>query len=107
MARPRLDLDLKLIEQLAMIHCTNLEIAAIIGCDPSLLSKPRFSELIIKGKEKGRMSLRRKMMDTAMSGNVVMQIWLSKQYLGMSDKVESKVDSGTKVIIEDYTKKDS
>lgn len=93
MARPGpkgLNLDLELIEKLAAIHCTNLEIAATVGCDASLLSKPRYSEIIQKGRERGKISLRRKMWDTAMGGNVTMQIWLSKQYLGMTEKVEEK-----------------
>ncbi len=92
MARPPKGLDIDVIEKLAAIHCKNTEIAAVIGCDPSLLSKPRYSIIIAKGKERGRMSLRRKMWDTAMTGNVVMQIWLSKQMLGYTDKIENKIE---------------
>ncbi len=108
MARPRKGFDLEVIEKLAVIHCSNTEIAAIIGCDVSLLSKPRYSQCIAKGKERGKMSLRRKMFDTAMGGNVTMQIWLSKQYLGFADKVESKLgagDPGFKIVVEDYANK--
>ncbi len=108
MARPRKGFDLEVIEKLATIHCTNVEIAAWVGCDSSLLSRPRYAEVIAKGKEKGKMSLRRKMFDTAMSGNVTMQIWLSKQYLGFADKVESKLgagDPGFKIVVEDYANK--
>lgn len=79
-------IDLGLIEKLAAIHCTNTEIASTVGCDSSLLSKPKYSEIITKGKERGKMSLRRKMWDTAMNGNVTMQIFLSKQMLGYADK---------------------
>mgnify|MGYP003509719092 CR=1 FL=1 len=84
------NLDLDLIEKLASIHCTNTEIASTIGCDSSLLSKPKYSEIITKGRERGKISLRRKMMETAMNGNVTMMIWLSKQYLGMTEKVEQE-----------------
>lgn len=84
------NINLELLEKLASIHCTNTEMAAFFGCDSSLLSKPKYSELILKGRERGKISLRRKMMDTAMNGNVTMQIWLSKQYLGMADKQEIK-----------------
>lgn len=86
MARPRLKIDLDQVEKLAAINCTNTEIAAVLGCDSSLLSKPRFSGVIAKGRERGKMSLKRKMWDTAMGGNVTMQIWLSKQMLGYTEK---------------------
>lgn len=89
-ARPKKGFDLTLIEKLAAIHCTNTEIAATIGCSISLLSKPSYSKIIAKGKEVGKISLRKKMYETAMSGNVTMQIWLSKQQLGMSDKIEQR-----------------
>ena len=37
----------------------------------------------------GKISLRRKQMDVALSGNVSMLIWLGKQYLGQKDKTET------------------
>ncbi len=39
---------------------------------------------------KGRTSLRRMQWQSAQKGNVQMQIWLGKQYLSQSDKVEQK-----------------
>lgn len=112
MGRPKgTTLDLETIEKLAVIHCSNTEIAAIIGCDASLLSKPLYSEIIAKGKDKGKMSLRRKMYETAMGGNVTMMIWLSKQILGHVDrevvKHSTEADGkGFKIVVEDYTKKE-
>jgi len=37
------------------------------------------------------------MFDTAMDGNVTMMIWLSKQMLGYSDKVEKKLEHSGEV----------
>lgn len=91
MARPKKGFDLETIEKLAAIHCTNTEIASVIGCDVSLLSKSDYSKIITKGKERGKMTLRRKMYETAMNGNVTMQIWLSKQILGFKEKIEDTV----------------
>lgn len=85
-----LNLDLKLIEQLASLHCTNTEIAAMMGCDASLLTKPNYSTIVAKGKERGKLTLRRKMFQTALGGNVTMMIWLSKQLLGMTDKQDNQ-----------------
>ena len=36
----------------------------------------------------GRISLRRAQFEKALSGNVVMQIWLGKQHLDQRDKIE-------------------
>ena len=46
--------------------------------------------VIQPGWEAGRTSLRRKQMECALAGNVIMQIWLGKQYLGQADKVENE-----------------
>ncbi len=47
-----------------------------------------FSEYKYKKQEPFRMSLMKKQYEVAMTGNVTMLIWLGKQYLGQSDKVE-------------------
>lgn len=90
--RPLLDIDPEKVEELAAIQCTLVEMAAVFNCDHSTLSK-RFSQEIAKGRERGKKSLRRAQWDTALGGNVVMQIWLGKQYLEQSDKVDSTVDA--------------
>tara|TARA_R100000152_G_scaffold18399_1_gene10197 strand:+ start:9812 stop:10126 length:315 start_codon:yes stop_codon:yes gene_type:complete len=88
MARPKkYNIDPEQVEKLAQFGCTNTEIASFFGCDESLIRKS-YSENITKGKDKGKIRLRQLMWRTAENGNVTMQIWLSKQYLGMSDKQE-------------------
>lgn len=84
MARPKLELDEGLIERLAMIHCPNKEIAAALDCHVDTLTD-RYSELIAKGRDKGRLTLRRVQWEAAQKGNVVMMIWLGKQLLGQKD----------------------
>jgi hypothetical protein len=79
--------DLKKIEQLAIVQCNYKEIANIIGCHPDTLFKTKiYNELIERGHEKGKTSLRQMMFKTAMEGSITMQIFLSKQMLGYSDK---------------------
>jgi len=46
-----------------------------------------FVQIHKRGMDQGRMSLRRYQWNSAEKGNVTMQIWLGKQYLGQSDKV--------------------
>ena len=48
-----------------------------------------FAEIIEQYKQKGKSSLRKKMYDKAVKkDNTMMQIFLSKNMLGMSDKVQ-------------------
>jgi hypothetical protein len=86
---PKSKIDLILLEKLAAIHCTNTEIAATLDCDSSLMSRPQYAEIIRKGRERGKLSLRRKMYEMATHGDRTMLIWLSKQYLGMADKQQN------------------
>lgn len=89
MARPKKPIDEDQVHTLAAINCSYAEIAAVVKCDPKTLTN-RFSQVIQKGRDHGRMSLKRKMWEIAMGGNVTMCIWLSKQMLGYTDKVEEK-----------------
>ena len=86
--RPKKELDTDLIEKLASIFCTNEEIASVVGCHADTLAD-NFSDHIKKGKEKGKMSLRRRQYEKAMSGHTTMLIWLGKQYLGQKDRIET------------------
>ena len=86
MARPKkYDIKGEEVEKLAGFGCTNMEIASFFGCSKDLITKS-YSTYVTKGKEKGKIRLRQLMFKNAESGNTTMQIWLSKQYLGMTDK---------------------
>ena len=90
MARPKTyDIDPIQVEKLAGLGCTNVEIGAFFGCSKDLIGKS-YSTNVTKGKEKGKIRLRQLQMKSAENGNVVMQIWLGKQMLGQSDKIETK-----------------
>ena len=96
MARPKKhNIDTKQVEQLSAFGCTNLEIASFCGCDESLLRKS-YSEFLTKGREAGKIRLRKAQWNRAMGnkdkqgnwlndGNVSMLIWLGKQMLGQAD----------------------
>ena len=86
MARPKkYDIKGEEVEKLAGFGCTNIEIASFYGCSSDLIEKS-YSEYITKGRKKGKIRLLQLMFKSAESGNTTMQIWLSKQYLGMTDK---------------------
>ncbi len=83
--QPKKVLDKKLIHDLAMIHCTKKEIATICGCSIETLYA-NYSDVLQKGDDEGKKSLKRMMHEKAMKGDTTMLIWLSKQRLGYRDK---------------------
>lgn len=99
--RPKMEIDYKLVEDLGSIMCTMNEIASILGCSTSKLEKDEeFMRVYKKALDNGKMSLRRQQYQLAMKGNCTMLIWLGRQYLGQTDKVESEVDEDTNKTIE-------
>jgi|TARA_Y100000296_G_scaffold12993_1_gene15074 hypothetical protein len=87
MARPKAIIDTEAIKKLAQLHCTFDEIAQFCNVSTKTLQR-RFVHTIKKGREMGKISLRRAQFEKALSGNVVMQIWLGKQHLDQRDKQE-------------------
>jgi|TARA_R100001530_G_scaffold124262_2_gene92415 AraC-like DNA-binding protein len=87
MARPKAIIDTEAIKKLAQLHCTFDEIAQFCNVSTKTLQR-RFVHTIKKGREMGKISLRRAQFEKALSGNVVMQIWLGKQHLDQRDRQE-------------------
>ena len=99
-------------ERLCAIQCTLVELAGFFNCSVDLIEKrikehygQRFSEVYRQKRGIGKISLRREMYQKAISGNVVMMIWLSKNYLGMADKVLNLDTPEEKYDEPDYLKK--
>jgi hypothetical protein len=88
--RPKAQLDEKLIFDLAKIHCTKEEIASIVGCHKDTLYA-RYSDILQRGYDDGKASLKRLQWKSAEAGNVTMQVWLGKQWLGQKDKAPDEV----------------
>ena len=89
--RPRIEVDVELVGRLANIQCTDEEIASALDICVDTLRKrkkdtPDLSDLIEKGHQEGKRSIRRMQFATAAAGNPTMQIWLGKQYLDQSDR---------------------
>ena len=88
MARPRKKINRKQFESLCAIQCTQAEICSVLDvCEDTLLKwcketyKMSFSEIYKQKRELGCMSLRRKQMELALSGNATMQIFLKEMEL--------------------------
>ena len=90
MARPKkYNIDTKQLEKLAAFGCTDTEIASFFGCSSDLIRKS-YSENLTKGRDAGKIRLRKLQWNAAEKGNVTMLIWLGKQVLGQVEKSEVK-----------------
>jgi hypothetical protein len=103
MARPPIEIDEVQLEKLAQLHCTNTEIAAFFNCSVDTITR-RYADLLDKGREAGKIALRRKQWQLAIEkGDRVMLIWLGKQYLGQSEKVAYESDNVPWIIESELT----
>lgn len=88
--RKKLEIDGEEVKKLAAIGCTMLEVANHFGCVESTISMNFRSEFKLASQD-FKNSLRRLQYERARRGSDSMLIHLGKNYLGQSDKVESKV----------------
>jgi len=79
------------IYNLAAIGCTDSEIARWFDLQESTL-KYNFSDILAKGREDVKMTLRRAQLQLALSGNATMLIWLGKNMLGQQDNPTNAQD---------------
>lgn len=93
-------IDWTTLDKLCGMQCTKTEIADFLEISEDTIEraikrefKVNYAEYYEQKAAKGRISLRRKQYDVASSGNVTMLIWLGKQYLGQSDKLETDLTS--------------
>ena len=95
--RPKIEFNLTQVEALGKIQCTLEEVAAVLGVNTETIERrmkddEAFGAAYKKGRDEGKASLRRKQWELALAGNIVMNIWLGKQYLGQADKQESNIN---------------
>lgn len=107
---PRTQINWEDFEKLCSLHCTLTEIAEWFGCSEDTVQrmvkrhyKDNFAAIYKRKSGKGKISLRRKMFETALKGNVTMMIWLSKQTLGYADRIEEKQEVKSEITEVTYT----
>jgi hypothetical protein len=95
--RPRIEIDFDTLEKLCQLQCTRDEICGFFDVDDHTLSTKvkekgyeNFSAYYKRHLGTGKISLRRLQWKNAENGSVPMQIWLGKQMLGQTDKVETE-----------------
>jgi len=91
--RPKAQIDWNLVEELAAIQCTQTEIAQVLGISERTIHRhasanSKLQRCLMRGREKGKASIRREQFKMLTKGNATMAIWLGKQYLGQRDKTE-------------------
>lgn len=94
--RPKIEIDQKQFESLCNLQCTKDEIAGFFHCSPDTIENwckstyegETFSACYKKYSQNGKISLRRYQYKMA-EHNASMAIWLGKQWLGQTEKVEA------------------
>lgn len=87
-----LKIDENYVYELATYHCTKEEIAILCGCSVSTIEQ-KYYGVVSKGYEDAKKQLRKAMIRSALSGNVIMQIWLSKNWLGFKERQPDEAPS--------------
>lgn len=102
MGAPKIEINWEQFDKLCGIQCTLTEIADYFNCSEDTIERrcleekgKTFAEYFKARCSGGKRSLRRKQFETAMAGNVQMQIHLGKKYLGQGDKQE--IEQNTKI----------
>lgn len=102
--RPLIPIDWELVNRLAIIQCTHEEIASCLNISVDTLERASLREHKITFAEyygqkalAGKASLRRRQWLSMEGGNTTMLIWLGKNYLGQSDKVEELNKTPTEI----------
>jgi len=103
MGRPTKDIDPVQFEKLCEMMCTKKEIASFFNLSEDTIErwckktyKQTFAVTYDQKSDKGRIAIRRVQLQKAKEGNITMLIWLGKQWLGQSEKVEEKVTQEVK-----------
>ena len=94
-------IDPEQIKMLASFGCSYVEIGKYFECDESTIRK-RFKAKVESGKEEMKFSLRRAMWTSAMENNsIAMQIFMAKNYLGMSDKTAIDMTGNLETVLKE------
>ena len=82
------DIDFKYLEKLCNIQCTKREVCAVFKCCSATIDRriqeeygQSWTEFYEQHRGDGLVSLRRKQLEVALTGNPTLLIWLGKQFL--------------------------
>ena len=88
----KIAINYDLLGKLAQIQCTQEEIASVLGISVDTIQRDKHAMDIYRDKiRQGKASLRRLQFQAAKNGDRTMLVWLGKQYLGQTDRMETDV----------------
>ena len=97
--RKAIFIDWEKVDNMAAIHCTGPEIAAVLGVSEDTMTratkrekKMKFAEYIEQKRGKGRASLRHRQWQAADAGDKTMLVWLGKNWLDQTDKMQQETN---------------
>ena len=109
--RPKKNIDKDYFEKLCSLQCTGEEIAAFFDCSVDTIENfckreydMTFTEVFKRKRDVGKISLRRTQWKLA-EKSPTMAIFLGKQFLGQTDKIETtiaEIDPEARKQIEDF-----
>jgi hypothetical protein len=92
--RPSVEIKWQEFEALCAIQATLREMAIVFNCSERTIEravkkqyKANFVDIFAQKRQRGTISLRRTLWQTALNGSVPLLIFLAKQYLGMANQV--------------------
>ena len=93
MSRPTITFDYDEIYEISKTHCSFLDMAKYFNVSEGTINNrykedEEFKLAVDRGRFEAIKGLRRRQIETAMDGNTQMLVWLGKQLLGQSDKVD-------------------
>lgn len=100
MGRPKIQIDQNQFEKLCNIMCTLDDISGFFDCSPDTIERwcksnygETFADVYKKKSAIGRVSLRRKQFEVAMTGDRTLLVWLGKQQLGQRDSFPEEIQT--------------
>jgi hypothetical protein len=93
--RKPVKIDVEDWEKLHAMHCSVEELAGLYSVSTrtieTRLKQRTYAEAAMRGRAKGKISLRRRQRQSAEEGDVRMLIWLGKQMLGQKEVVSNEI----------------
>lgn len=113
MGRPEIPVSIAQFEKLCSFQCSKLEIASWFECSEDKIERwvkktygMTFAAVFAQKRAKGLVSLRHRQYSKALEGSVPMLIFLGKNYLGQSDKVEVQSDERLEFTLPEFLSHD-
>ena len=97
MARPKKQINPDAVRALARLGCTWEEIAGVLqiarGTFSARMKEKKYREAYDHGIAEGDVSIRRAQYDAAIGGKTAMLIWLGKNRLNQTDRIEQTTET--------------